>query len=216
LIQRIYDYGLNGQQKLLQKLICNYSNNVNLINCIDGFIFELLLQSDNQTILYVLKQYFPQGILPLRSACNIDYSILQKLLASQQFEEANKLTNLKLCSLAQIVGNHSRQWLYFTDISSLPSIDLYIIDKLWSIHSRGLFGISIQRKIWLSNNLDWDKLWDQIGWKVNRATCRYPQEFIWDITAPAGHLPLFNQLRGTQVLSTLFSHPVWANKELLR
>nr|YP_009297816.1 hypothetical protein Kuma_116 [Kumanoa americana]AOM67550.1 hypothetical protein Kuma_116 [Kumanoa americana] len=213
LVQNIYDLGLNGQQKLLQKLIFDYFNKSDLINCIHGFIFELLLKSTYPPIIQVVNQYFYHGIVPLKSACNIDYLTLQQLLLKQQFQKADHMTHLKLCELAQIQGNHAREWLYFTDVSLLPALDLYTIDKLWSIHSRGLFGISIQRKIWLSSDSDWNKFWDKIGWKVNELPRRYPQEFIWNLNAPPGHLPLFNQLRGVQVLSALFMHPVWNEKQ---
>nr|UEQ11980.1 Hypothetical protein Ycf53 [Kumanoa mahlacensis] len=212
LVQNIYDSGLNGQQKLLQKLVFDYLNKSDLISFIHGFIFELLSKSTYPAIIQVVNQYFYNGIIPLKSACGIDYLNLQQLLSKQQFQKANQLTHLKLCQLAQIQGNHSREWLYFTDILLLPTLDLYTIDKLWSIHSRGLFGISIQRKIWLSNDSDWNKFWDKIGWKVNGLPRRYPQEFIWNFSAPQGHLPLFNQLRGVRVLSALFMHPVWNEK----
>jgi hypothetical protein len=209
LVQEIYDQSFNGKQKLLKKLIEHCSNYTYNITCVDGFIFELLSRSNNFTIINALREYCNNGIVPLHSACNIDYSNLQKLLINQEFQKADQLTQSKLCELSRALGNHSRDWLYFTDVLEFPSIDLYTIDRLWNIYSRGLFGISIQRKVWLSSNLDWEKFWGKIGWKVNDITCRYPKDFKWDITAPAGHLPLLNQLRGVQVMSALLSHPVW-------
>ena len=91
----------------------------------------------------------------------------------------------------------------------MPSEDLIVIDSLWQAYSRHKFGFSKQRQIWLSTNCDWEKFWDQIGWKNNGIARRYPNEFLWDVNAPSGHLPLFNQLRGVQVLSALFNHIVW-------
>lgn len=215
LVQTIYDTGFHGQQKLLYRLINHYSCKTSVINYIDGFIFHLLLASDNQAILKSLNDYFPLGIMPLESALEIDYVNLQKLLVAQQFKKANQLTHIKFCELAQALGNHSREWLYFTDILAFPSIDLYTIDKLWNIHSQGLFGISTQRQIWLSDGLDWNQLWNTIGWKQGGTPCRYPEEFVWDLTAPAGHLPLFNQLRGPQVMHALFTHKLWMNTQEL-
>jgi hypothetical protein len=61
----------------------------------------------------------------------------------------------------------------------------------------------------LYNNKNWDKFWHAIGWKINKRNIRYPQEFIWNNNAPKGHLPLFNQIRGVQVLASLFVHPAW-------
>lgn len=209
LVQEIYDQGFNGQQKLLKKLIDHCSDCKYSITCVDGFIFELLLKSNDMTIIHVLNERYSHGIVSMKSACQIDYLPLQKLLINQQFQEADQVTQLKLCELSQILGNHSRQWLYFTDIFELPAIDLHTIDMLWNIYSRGLFGLSMQRKIWLSSNSDWEKFWSKIGWKVDNIACRYPKEFQWNITAPAGHLPLLNQLRGVQVMSALLSHSVW-------
>ncbi|NET49629.1 MAG: hypothetical protein F6K09_13095, partial [Merismopedia sp. SIO2A8] len=51
----------------------------------------------------------------------------------------------------------------------------------------------------------------KIGWKSGNSCTRYPNEFTWDISAPAGHLPLSNQLRGVRVMSSLLSHPAWTS-----
>lgn len=179
------------------------------VNYVDGLIFELLMKSNDLSIVNQLNDEYPLGIVPLKSDINMDYSSLQKLLVDKKFQDADKLTQIKLCELSQVVNEHSRPWLYFTDISSLPCTDLKTIDQLWQVHSKGLFGVSVQRKIWLANDNNWEKFWNKIGWKINNVACRYPQEFIWNISAPAGHLPLFNQLRGVQVLAALFRHPVW-------
>nr|YP_010952330.1 conserved hypothetical plastid protein [Gloiopeltis furcata]WMP13999.1 conserved hypothetical plastid protein [Gloiopeltis furcata] len=139
----------------------------------------------------------------------MDYKPLQKLLISKHYRQADRLTQIYLCQLAGLDEDSKRNWLYFTDIQSLPSEDLATIDMLWRLYSRNKFGFSRQRKIWLSNNCNWEKLWSRIGWKNEGVACRYPDEFMWSIDAPQGHLPLFNQLRGVQVLSALFDHTVW-------
>jgi hypothetical protein len=209
LINRIYATGKDGQDKLLTLLIERSQTASRRVNCMDGLIFELLLQSNNLNIKKGIDLNFTNGIVPLKSAYNIDYIPLQKLLVSKNFQAADQITQMKLCELSRKAGNHGRDWLYFTDILLLPAEDLYSIDQLWQVHSQGLFGLSIQRNIWLAQNSNWEKLWDKIGWKINKVACRYPCEFIWDLSAPAGHLPLFNQLRGVQVLASLFLHPVW-------
>jgi GUN4-like len=61
----------------------------------------------------------------------------------------------------------------------------------------------------LSKN--WENFWSKIGWKNGNTWTRYPNEFIWDLSAPKGHLPLSNQLRGVRVIASLFSHPAWTN-----
>ena len=105
--------------------------------------------------------------------------------------------------------NNKKNWLYFTDIQFLPKQDLFILDKLWKIYSKGKFGFSIQKKIWVYNNKKWDKFWEKINWISNGVMRRYPNDFVWTVDAPEGHLPLFNQLRGTQTLSYLFRNIQW-------
>ena len=61
----------------------------------------------------------------------------------------------------------------------------------------------------MNHDKDWNQLWIQLGWKVNNTLCRYPSEFTWNLHAPKGHLPLFNQLRGVRSLQYLFDHPAW-------
>ena len=39
---------------------------------------------------------------------------------------------------------------------------------------------------------------------------RTQSEFIYDLTAPKGHLPLTNAIRGTTLFKYLMKHPVWA------
>nr|YP_007878148.1 conserved hypothetical plastid protein [Calliarthron tuberculosum]AGA63759.1 conserved hypothetical plastid protein [Calliarthron tuberculosum] len=181
------------------------------LSCIDGIIFKNLYDSKIVNLKDKINTYFKEGVVKLESSKNINYYPLYKSLISNNFKEANFLTQIYLQELAGLKKNNKRQWLYFTDIIKLPSKDLKTIDALWRIYSEGKFGFSIQRNIWLYNDQNWDKLWNLIGWKINDIAIRYPNEFIWDHTAPKGHLPLFNQLRGVQVIATLFKHPAWQN-----
>jgi hypothetical protein len=178
-----------------------------------GSLYQLLYQSEFPSAREYLDKEFPTGIVPLRSSMGVDYTSLQQLLAKQDFQAADKLNNQKLCELAgaDAVG---RKWIYFTEVEQLPSIDLQTIDTLWQIHSEGKFGFSIQREIWLGSSKDWSKLWSKIAWKSGNNWTRYPGAFTWDLTAPRGHLPLSNQLRGVRAISSLLSHPAWEQLEL--
>ena len=175
---------------------------------VDGKAYQVLYQSDSVETKEFLQANFPQGIVPLKSDRNIDYTELQILLANQDFEPADRLTLQKMCELA---GEEAlkRKWLYFTEVENFPITDLQTIDKLWLIHSEGKFGFSIQREMWLGLRKNWENLWVKIGWKNGNNWTRYPNEFIWTLEAPRGHLPLSNQLRGVRVISSLFSHPAW-------
>ncbi len=173
-----------------------------------GAVYQYLYQSELSSAREYLEQEFPTGIVPLQSSMGVDYTLLQQLLAKQDFQAADKLNNQKLCELAgaDAVG---RKWIYFTEVEQLPSLDLQTIDTLWQIHSEGKFGFSIQREIWLGSSKDWSKLWSKIAWKSGNNWTRYPGAFTWDLTAPRGHLPLSNQLRGVRAISSLLSHPAW-------
>nr|AYR06361.1 hypothetical protein [Renouxia sp.] len=211
LINKIRDYEEPGLLALLNLLIERRIDS-NIFPCyMDGIVFKYLYLSNYIEIKKQTQYYFNEGIVKLKSSADIDYMPLQHSLIHENFQHADRLTHLYLCELAGLNKTTDRKWLYFTDILGLPSEDLRTIDMLWKIHSKGKFGFSIQRHIWLSNNQNWDKLWHKIGWKTNNTSLRYPNEFIWDTTAPIGHLPLFNQLRGVQVLYSLFEHPAWEN-----
>ena len=198
-----------GLIALLELLINRQINTKKDTRYIDGIIFKSIYNCKIDTIKNKLYRYFKQGIVKLESDYKIDYTPLYISLISNDLKKANDLTQMYLNKLTQLNTHHKRQWLYFTDIISLPIKDLQTIDSLWIIYTSGKFGFSTQRRIWLCNNKDWDKFWNTIGWKTNKKNLRYPHDFIWDATAPNGHLPLFNQIRGVQVLAKLLTHPAW-------
>ncbi|BAZ90583.1 GUN4 domain-containing protein [Cylindrospermopsis curvispora GIHE-G1] len=149
-----------------------------------------------------------QGILPLKSACGISYDSLAQLLVKQDFQAADLLTIQQMCEVAGTQAVR-RKWLYFTEVENFPIQDLQTINSLWLAHSQGKFGFSVQRELWLGVGRNWDRLWPKIGWKQGEKWTRYPHEFTWNLTAPRGHLPLSNQLRGVRVMASLLSHPAW-------
>lgn len=186
------------EKKVLSNLAC--------ADCIDGTIYKLLLNSDNSEIIDRLSLNFSDGLVHPTSQFHASYLELQDLLITNKFQEADKLTSKILCMLA---NRMDRGWLYFSDVKQISQPQLKILDNLWKIYSKGRFGFSVQRQIWLANGQDWNLLWDKIGWRQNDALCRYPDEFTWDLRAPIGHLPLSNQLRGIQMLKALFNLQVW-------
>lgn len=209
LIKEIYNTSKYGQEQLLNLLINRRIFKETNMSIIDSLVFKKLFNTEYNDLKKKLDQYFPEGIIKLHNNLKINYQPLQDLLITQKFQEADKLTQKYLCELAGLNNLNTRKWLYFTDISLIPSEDLLYIDLLWRTYSLEKFGFSIQRKIWLMHKCKWTILWQKIGWTVKGIPCRYPDEFIWNTNAPKGHLPLFNQLRGMQVLSALFKHKVW-------
>ncbi|MBF2055818.1 MAG: GUN4 N-terminal ARM-like repeat domain-containing protein [Cyanobacterium sp. T60_A2020_053] len=205
LIDDISQQGAEGYQFLREFLFSSQGKEANPVL---GKTYQLLKHREDSENQQILADKFPLGVVDLRSEKNIDYSELQNLLILQKYQEADVLTRVKLCEIA---GEKAieRKWLYFTEISKMPTVDLNTIDQLWYVYSEGKFGYSLQRKIWLSSGKDYIELWTKLKWKSGNKWTKYPQEFIWDLSAPMGHLPLSNQLRGVREIDALFAHPVW-------
>lgn len=205
LIPQLANLGNGGLDVLMEFLL---QRRENAATWVDGKVYQILYNADLPNIEEFLQTNFPHGVVPLESERNIDYRPLEKLLAVQDFQAADRMTIQKMCEVA---GDDAvkRKWLYFTEADNFPITDLQTIDNLWVVHSEGKFGFSVQRQIWLGLGKNWESLWSKIGWKNGNTWTRYPQEFTWDISAPRGHLPLSNQLRGVRVFASLMSHPAW-------
>lgn len=206
-ILQLADFGNEGEKAFMEFLQQRQTNPT----WIDGKVYQFLAQSKSALAQEFLLANFPHGLVPLKSEDGIDYTQLQQLLVSQDFQAADRLTLGLLCQLAGEAAIQ-RKWLYFTEVDNFPLIDLHTINTLWLVFSEGKFGFSVQREIWLAVGKNWEKLWVQIGWKNGNNWTRYPDEFTWDLTAPKGHLPLSNQLRGVRAISSLLSHPAWNSK----
>ncbi|HEY9634295.1 MAG TPA: GUN4 N-terminal ARM-like repeat domain-containing protein [Coleofasciculaceae cyanobacterium] len=208
LLPELVNIGPAGLEALMAFLNEQQSNSATLIA---GLAYQALYKADTPQTKEFLQTYFPTGVVPLRSEVGIDYTPLQQLLVKQDFLSADRLTLEKLCELAGSAALQ-RKWLYFSEVENFPITDLQTINTLWFIHSQGKFGFSVQRELWLSVSQDWEKLWSKIGWKTGNNWTRYPHEFTWDLSAPLGHLPLSNQLRGVRVIASLLSHRAWSVK----
>jgi hypothetical protein len=206
LIPQLAGSGDGGFDILMEFL---YQRRENPGNSVDGKVYQLLFNSDSDKAKEFLQKHFPEGVIPLKSELNIDYKELQQLLARQDFQAADRMTIQKMCEVAG-ASSVQRKWLYFTEVDNFPITDLQTINQLWLVHSEGKFGFSVQREIWLAQGKKWDNLWTKIGWKDGNNWTRYPNGFTWDLTAPRGHLPLSNQLRGVRVIASLMAHPAWS------
>ena len=168
-------------------------------------------------ILQVLKRHHPEGLRKLfpddssgwfvtPSEVGIDYAPFQDALLSESFEEADRFTSAVLRKLAG-PSAESRRYVYFSEVESIPGLDLCTLDRLWKAYSQGRFGFSIQAKLLESLGGRYDRLWPRIGWKNDGIWTRYPNAFNWSIAAPEGHMPLVNQLRGVRLMDALLTHP---------
>ncbi|MCS6959563.1 MAG: GUN4 N-terminal ARM-like repeat domain-containing protein [Pseudanabaenaceae cyanobacterium SKYGB_i_bin29] len=168
------------------------------IDFIDGTTYQVLRQMNDQSLQIPMIEG-----LRLQER-QIDYRELFDLLSLGAYQQADALTNKKMCEAAG-EGALTRGWLYFTDVERIDLADLLTIDRLWLIFSEGKFGYSVQRRIWLNLGKNWEKLWQQIRWKQDGSFARYPSGFIWSLEAPRGHLPLSNQIRGNKTLEAIFN-----------
>ncbi len=168
-------------------------------------------------LLQVFKRHQPQvlsDILSLSangwfkspSAVGIDYGPLQEDLLAERFEEADRFTS---SVLRQLVGEtaQNRGYIYYSEVNSIPEIDLTTLDRLWIAYSQGKFGFSVQGRLLASMAGRYDRLWGRIGWKQEGVWTRYPSAFNWSLDAPEGHMPLTNQLRGVRLINAILNHP---------
>lgn len=209
LLPQLMETGIDGYQVLMDFLLEAKAQAAPSITA--GRSLQLLHQADTPDIKTFLDAHFAEGLVSLPDACSVDYANIQTALVHSDFELADRLTLQKMCELA---GENAaqRKWLYFTEVNNFPTIDLQTLNVLWLTYSAGKFGFSKQREIWLGIGRDWEKLWPKIGWKDANVWTRYPKGFIWSLEAPAGHLPLTNQLRGVRVMDALMNHPAWETK----
>ncbi len=173
-------------------------------------------------IIQVVSKHYPEALekltssdlhlwLEAPSAVDIDYGPLQKALVCEKFEEADRYTSAILRKLAG-EGAEARGYVYFTEVKSIPVIDLKTIDRLWLVFSQGKFGFSKQASLLKTLNGNYDRLWPRIGWKKDGVWTRYPGSFTWSIEAPEGHMPLINQLRGVRLMHALLNHPALVDR----
>ncbi len=173
-------------------------------------------------ILQVLKRHQPDALTKLipegsegwfiaLSDVGIDYQPLQKSLLSESFEESDRFTSSVLRQLAGPAAQ-ARGYVYFSEVESMPGLDLCTLDRLWTVYSQGRFGFSVQARLLDSLGGRYDRLWSRIGWKKDGIWTRYPNSFDWSISAPEGHMPLVNQLRGVRLMDALLNHPALTSR----
>ncbi len=151
----------------------------------------------------------------LISEAGIDYSSLQYLLASQEWEKADEQTR----KLVLQAANRSDNWLRKEDIQSLGCEDLFIIDRLWTIYSQGRFGFSVQKRIWESlgsekpDGARGQEFSDRVGWHKQKTetdsyydilklyTIKRREDIPCGLNAPEGNLPSICEFGGGELLS---------------
>lgn len=171
--------------------------------------YRLLARKTDTKVEQALKSF------PLISEAGIDYSPLQYLLASQEWEKADEQTR----KLVLQAADRSDNWLRNEEIKSLACEDLFIIDRLWTIYSQGRFGFSVQKRIWESLGSEkpdisrGEEFSDRVGWHkqktktdsyydiLNLYTIKRREDIPCDLNAPEGNLPSICEFGGGELLS---------------
>ncbi len=170
-----------------------------------GTLIQQLL-CDDDGLSQAFQQRYPDGWLVVSSGQGIDYAPMQRALAQQEFEEADRITSEILRQLAGPAAV-KRGYVYYSEVADFAAVDLESLDRLWVVYSQGRFGFSVQLRLLRSLSGRWDQLWPRLGWKQGGIWTRYPGSFTWSLQAPEGHLPLVNQLRGVRLMDALLQHP---------
>ncbi len=111
------------------------------------------------------------------------YNQLKQELSAQEWEKANETTKYLIFKIANQEQTGS---LSQNIVKNIPSRDIRVINNLWVENSRGRFGFSIQKKIFIQNN--YQDFLTQIGWFVNDSWLEQ-DELNFTLNAPEGHLP---------------------------
>ncbi|CAN8254213.1 unnamed protein product [Cochlearia groenlandica] len=175
-----------------------------------------LISSSSSSVISAATTTTNASALTTETATKFD--LLATHLTNQDFKKADEETRRLLI---QITGESAvkRGYVFFSEVKSISTEDLQAIDNLWTKHSQGRFGYSVQRKIWLKSKKDFTRFFIRVQWmklldtEVVQYNYRaFPDEFQWEINdeTPLGHLPLTNALRGTQLLKCVLSHPAFA------
>lgn len=143
--------------------------------------FEGQLDQDLSRAQVLPRESF--GDESLNSAMSADYSELQALLSTGQWQAADQETKEVML---RVVGQV--EFLPKELIEQFPCNDLKTIDQLWVHYSGGHFGFSVQSCILKEVGGDWDKFGDRIGWRVNDIW-QPKDDRIYNLQAPEGHLP---------------------------
>ncbi|MBD1932614.1 MULTISPECIES: GUN4 domain-containing protein [Cyanophyceae] len=128
----------------------------------------------------------------LTSEHRVDYTLLQNLLASRSWKEADRETK---AIMLEVAGRKQEGWLGTNDIRKFPYQTLHTIDQLWVTSSNGRFGFSVQQRIWQelggtkgAGYEIWVRFANAVGWRVNDSWVAY-KDLPFALKATEGNLP---------------------------
>ena len=177
-----------------------------------GWLIQTLVADGSEQERSDFEARHPDGWLAVTSAVGLSYGPLQRALANQAFEEADRITSTVLRQLAGPTAEQ-RGYVYYSEVPGMSGTDLQSLDRLWLVYSQGRFGFSVQARLLKGCQGRWEALWPKLGWKSGGIWTRYPGSFTWSLAAPEGHMPLINQLRGVRLMDALLSHPALKERQ---
>jgi GUN4-like len=121
---------------------------------------------------------------------------LQQLLKDKNWQEADRET---IRALLAISGQAELESITPEDVRHFPCSDLSVLDRLWTIHSDGRFGFSVQAKIYqevggsLETTIAQDnalikRFGERVGWWRNERWQKC-DELDYTLSAPVGCHP---------------------------
>jgi hypothetical protein len=128
------------------------------------------------------------------------YADLEKYLKNEEWKKADNETYRLMITT---VGKEEGQYFTSDELLNFPCEELKTIDQLWVTYSKGKYGFSVQKEIYLNcggmsdgryHERAWRKFGDAVAWRKSNS---WKFEMIWDGSGPVGHLP------GNKVIWTL-------------
>ena len=125
---------------------------------------------------------------------NLRYQQLEEYLEKGQWREADEETYRVMI---QTVGKEEGQWLEPEDLEKFPCEDLRTINQLWLKYSKGHFGFSVQKEIWIGcggkpgeyNYKVYKKFATKVGWYMDGEGWYMYDKSSFSLQEAKGHLP---------------------------
>ncbi len=180
-----------------------------------GITGERPVEESLNTAETVSVQAAEQFLDVANSVLDAKYVDLERYLQNGQWEEADNETYRLMITE---VGKEEGQWFDPEDLLNFPCEPLRAIDELWVKHSKGRFGFSVQKDLYLKcggiadgqyHKEAWRKFCETNGWMKSG---RY-QDLKYEGGVPEGHLPCRDLKESvsvadvTRIWLSLLSHP---------
>lgn len=160
---------------------------------------KLLQERSNQRFQSATEVIKALSFTTRQNSANRKYQQLEEFLKRGQWREADLETRRLIL---QIAGRTKQGNLNVKSINSFPCSSLSIINNLWMKYSQGHFGFSVQKEIYL-NCKSFINFAKEVNWYVDDIWLNH-NDYIFDLSAPKGHLPTWMHLIAEASFATSF------------